>query len=80
MLELLHNLFLLPYTLLEFIFKYIISIVIWFCTYHLVTILWYQYDMPFKIENWKENWNKLRRQKKYQKQSEKDDIDWESGL
>ena len=50
--------------------------VIWFCTYHLVTTLWYQYDMPYKMENW----NKLRRQRKYQKQSEKDDIDWESGL
>lgn len=76
MLDLLHNLFLLPYTLVGFIFKYIISAVIWFCTYHLVTILWYQYDMPFKIENW----NELRKQKKYQKPSEKDDIDWESGL
>ena len=76
MLDLLHNLFLLPYTLVGFILKYIISAVIWFCTYHLVTILWYQYDMPFKIENW----NKLRRRKQYQKQSEKDDIDWESGL
>ena len=76
MLELLHNLFLLPYTLIGFIFKYIISMVIWFCTVFLVTTLWYQYDMPYKIDNW----NKLRRRKKYQKQSEKDDIDWESGL